>query len=129
MARQSLFGNDERLAIARQRLEQSIVTIDFMQAPFEARRSGSPPASPPIDQAPYLEEEDETFDQASWDEWYRERIRRSLADPRPPIPHAEVIEILAERSASVDLRIFIHHGRSAEAARSAFSAHASQSPR
>lgn len=34
----------------------------------------------------------ETQEQAdSYDRWFRERIQRSLDDPRPPIPHDEVM--------------------------------------
>ena len=40
---------------------------------------------------PGFEADDEPFDQQAWDAWYCERIRRSLADPRPPVPHEEVM--------------------------------------
>jgi hypothetical protein len=34
----------------------------------------------------------ETQEQAdSYDRWFRERIQRSLDDPRPPIPHDDVM--------------------------------------
>lgn len=34
----------------------------------------------------------ETQEQAdSYDRWFRERIQRSLDDPRPPVPHDDVM--------------------------------------
>ncbi|MBA1264206.1 antitoxin [Stutzerimonas stutzeri] len=34
----------------------------------------------------------ETQEQAdSYDRWFRQRIERSLADPRPPVPHDEAM--------------------------------------
>lgn len=34
----------------------------------------------------------ETQEQAdSYDRWFRERVQRSLDDPRPPIPHDDVM--------------------------------------
>jgi hypothetical protein len=47
-----------------------------------------PPATPG-EYAPHISEDN--FDQDAWDEWYREQIRLSIEDPRPDIPHDQVM--------------------------------------
>jgi len=38
-----------------------------------------------------IDSEDGPFNQEAWDDWYREQIRLSIADPRPNIPHDVVM--------------------------------------
>lgn len=45
------------------------------------------PGAPPL---PPINEDD--FDQEAWDEWYREQIRLSIEDPRPSVPHEDVVD-------------------------------------
>ncbi len=57
------------------------------------------PGAPPL---PPINEDD--FDQEAWDEWYRERIRRSLEDPRPPISHAELVAATSQFLSELEVR-------------------------
>jgi len=57
-------------------------------APHAPAQSPSPsPGAPPL---PPINEDD--FDQESWDKWYREQIRLSIEDPRPSVPHEDVVD-------------------------------------
>ncbi len=47
------------------------------------------PTSAPGEHVPRISEDN--FDQDAWDDWYREQIRLSIEDPRPNIPHEEVV--------------------------------------
>ncbi len=47
------------------------------------------PTSAPGEYVPHISEDN--FDQDAWDDWYREQIRLSIADPRPNIPHDVVM--------------------------------------
>jgi hypothetical protein len=48
--------------------------------------------------------DEDQFDQEAWDEWYRERIRRSLEDPRPPISHAELVAATSQFLSELEVR-------------------------
>lgn len=52
------------------------------------------PALPPIESGFASTEEAEAYDA-----WFRAKVERSLADPRPPIPHEQV---MAEMKALID---------------------------
>ena len=54
-----------------------------------------------------VDNDDEPFDQQAWDEWYRERIRRSIADPRPRVAH----EIVMARAWQLICDLGARHGR------------------
>jgi hypothetical protein len=41
--------------------------------------------------APALPEFGSSEQAAAYDKWFREKVARSLADPRPSIPHGEVM--------------------------------------
>ena len=53
------------------------------------------PPAVPGEYVPHISEDN--FDQDAWDEWYREQIRLSIEDPRPNIPHEDVVDWM-ERS-------------------------------
>jgi hypothetical protein len=40
---------------------------------------------------PIVSEFDSPEDEAAYDEWFRKKVAESLADPRPPVPHAEAM--------------------------------------
>ena len=70
-------------------MEHHIVDPDINPAPADSHLFRSAQSSRAPD--PGFEDDDEPFDQQAWDAWYCERIRRSLADPRPRIPHEIVM--------------------------------------
>lgn len=47
------------------------------------------PTPAPGEYIPHISEDN--FDQEAWDDWYREQIRLSIEDPRPNIPHEQVM--------------------------------------
>lgn len=51
---------------------------------------------------PHISEDN--FDQEAWDEWYREQIRLSIEDPRPNIPHEEVVDWIERKLQAMRLR-------------------------
>ncbi|MDH0864962.1 hypothetical protein [Mitsuaria sp. GD03876] len=52
------------------------------------------PTPAPGEYVPRISEDN--FDQDAWDEWYREQIRLSIEDPRPDIPHEQVMREMHE---------------------------------
>jgi len=36
-------------------------------------------------------------DEAEYDRWFRDKVARALADPRPSIPHEQVVAEMRER--------------------------------
>lgn len=70
-------------------MEHPIVDLNTNPSAGESHRFRLAHSSRASD--PGFEEDDEPFDQQAWDAWYCERIRRSLADPRPSVPHEEVM--------------------------------------
>jgi hypothetical protein len=36
-------------------------------------------------------------DEAAYDRWFREKVAKALADPRPSIPHEQVVAEMRER--------------------------------
>lgn len=58
------------------------------------RVDGPPPELPPDEPTCLIggDANDSSFDQAAWDEWYREQIRLSIEDPRPNIPHEQAMK-------------------------------------
>ncbi|WP_296249424.1 hypothetical protein [uncultured Stenotrophomonas sp.] len=48
---------------------------------------------------PLVYEFDSPQAESSYDEWLREKVARSMADPRPAVPHDEVERRMAERIA------------------------------
>jgi len=53
--------------------------------------------------SPIVSEFDTDEEASSYDRWFRARVTASLADPRPPVPHDEVMaemEMLIEQIAA-----------------------------
>jgi len=50
-----------------------------------------------IKYTPIESEFNDSDEEAAYDAWFRARVERSLADPRPSIPHAEAMRLLDER--------------------------------
>jgi hypothetical protein len=50
---------------------------------------------------PIVSEFDSPEDEAAYDEWFRKKVAESLADPRPSVPHDQV---MAELDAILEAR-------------------------
>jgi hypothetical protein len=59
-------------------------------------------------QSPIVSEFDTPEEAAAYDKWLREKVAASLADPRPPVPHDEVMArtqaIIEEAKGRADAR-------------------------
>lgn len=88
-------------------METNNVNPDIDPAAQELRGTGHapmqiPPPSAPGDYGPRISEDN--FDQDAWDEWYREQIRLSIEDPRPSIPHEDVLDWMERKLQSIRSR-------------------------
>ena len=58
--------------------------------------------------SPIVSEFDTEEEAEAYDRWFRAKVEASLADPRPPIPHdevmAEIDRIIAEKALKADRR-------------------------